>query len=167
VRASRLEKITEEDIIEMVRVNLLAPTLLTRMALPHLRSSGDGLIVNVTSAAALIGMPFYATYCAAKAGIARFSEALGRELKGENVRVLTVYPSGTDIPMMKTSRAGARTGFRGEPADALAQAIVAAIEAEAIEVIRGDENRLKMVQLNWSEPETLDDRFAALKVSLE
>jgi uncharacterized protein YggU (UPF0235/DUF167 family) len=48
-----------------------------------------------------------------------------------------------------------------------AQAIVAAIEAEAIEVIRGDENRLKMVQLNRSEPETLDDRFAALKVSLE
>ena len=61
VGASRLEQITEEDIIEMVRVNLLAPMLLTRMALPHLRSSGNGLIVNVTSAAALIGMPFYAT----------------------------------------------------------------------------------------------------------
>jgi short-subunit dehydrogenase len=119
VRASRLEKITEEDIIEMVRVNLLAPMLLTRMALPHLRSSGDGLIVNVTSAAALIGMPFYSTYCAAKAGIARFSEALRRELKGENVRVLTVYPSGTDTPMMKASRAGAAHGFSREPADAV------------------------------------------------
>ena len=88
-------------------------------------------------------------------------------MKGENVRVLTVYPSGTDTPTMKTSLAGAAHGFSREPADAVAQAIVAAIEAEAIEFIRGDENRLKMVQLNWSEPETLDDRFAALKLSLE
>jgi hypothetical protein len=49
----------------------------------------------------------------------------------------------------------------------VAQAIVAGIEADTIEVVRGDENRSKMVQLNWSEPETLDDRFAALKLSLE
>jgi uncharacterized oxidoreductase len=83
VRAGRLENTTEEDIMAMVQVNLLAPVLLTRKALPHLRSGRDSMIVNITSAAALIGMPFYATYCGAKAGLARFGEALRRELTGE------------------------------------------------------------------------------------
>jgi uncharacterized oxidoreductase len=167
VRASRLENTAEEDIVAMVQVNLLAPVLLTRRALPYLRSGGDSMIVNITSAAALIGMPFYATYCGAKAGLARFGEALRRELKGEGVRVLTVYPSGTDTPMMKTSRAGAAQGFSLEPAAAVARAVVAGMEADAIEITRGDENRVQMVELNWTDPKSLDERFAALKPSLE
>ena len=45
----------------MVEVDLVAPILLTQAALPHLRASGDGLVINVTSGIALIGAPFYAT----------------------------------------------------------------------------------------------------------
>jgi short-subunit dehydrogenase len=78
VRAGRLETTTEDDIQTMVDVDLLAPILLTRAALPELRRSGQGLIVNVTSGGALIGMPFYATYVATKAELARFGEALKR-----------------------------------------------------------------------------------------
>jgi uncharacterized oxidoreductase len=81
VRAGRLEFIPESEIRAMVEVDLLAPILLTREALPRLRKSGDGLIVKVTSAAALTGVPFYGTYAATKAGLARFGEALRRELK--------------------------------------------------------------------------------------
>src|SRR3546814_2742545 len=72
----------------MIEVDLVAPILLARAALPALRASGDGLIVDITSGIALIGMPFYATYAAVKAGLARFGEALRRELKGEGVHVL-------------------------------------------------------------------------------
>ncbi len=42
----------------MVEVDLAAPILLTQAALPHLRASGDGLVVNVTSGIVLIGAPF-------------------------------------------------------------------------------------------------------------
>lgn len=86
----------------MIEVDLLAPILLTQAALPHLRAMGNGLVVNVTSGIALIGVPFYATYAAAKAGLARFGEALRRELKGEGVHVLTLYPGATDTPMMQS-----------------------------------------------------------------
>jgi uncharacterized oxidoreductase len=48
---------------------------------------------------ALIGAPFYVTYAATKAGLARFGEALRREVKGDGVHVLTVYPGGTDTPI--------------------------------------------------------------------
>ena len=82
VRAGRLEVTTEAEIEAMLNVDLLAPILLTRAALPSLRASGDATVVNVTSGIALMGAPFYATYAAAKAGLARFGEALRRETQG-------------------------------------------------------------------------------------
>jgi uncharacterized oxidoreductase len=167
VRAGRLENMTEADIQAMVDADLVAPILLTRAALPALRESGDALIVDVASGAALVGVPFYAAYAAAKAGLARFGEALRRELKGEGVRVLTVYPAGTDTPMMKTNRAGSELGFGREPAAAVAAAVIEAIEADVFEVVRGGETRAAMVALNRNDPMALDERFLAIKAALE
>jgi uncharacterized oxidoreductase len=78
VRAGRLEVTGEAEIEAMLNVDLLAPILLTRAALPSLRASGGAMVVNITSGIALIGAPFYATYAAAKGGL---GEALRRELK--------------------------------------------------------------------------------------
>src|SRR5271167_4596256 len=167
VRAGCLEDTSEAEIRAMIEVDLVAPILLTRAALPHLRASGDGLVVNVTSGIALIGLPFYATYAAAKAGFARFGEALRRELKGEDVHVLTVYPGGTDTPMMKSNRAGPELGFAREPATAVADAVVQGIEANAFEVVRGGEARAQMVALNRKNPAAVDERFFGLKPALE
>jgi short-subunit dehydrogenase len=167
VRAGRLEAIPESEIRAMVEVDLVAPILLTREALPHLRKSGDSLVVNVTSAAALTGVPFYGTYAATKAGLARFGEALRRELKGEGVHVLTVYPIATDTPMMASSKAGADLGFGREPAADVAAAIVEGIEANALEVTRGGEARAKAIALNRENPLALDERFLGLKAALE
>jgi len=68
VRAGRLERISEEEVLAQVALNVTAPILLTRAALGALRASGDGLVVNVSSAIALVGMPFYTVYAATKAG---------------------------------------------------------------------------------------------------
>jgi uncharacterized oxidoreductase len=167
VRAGRLEATSEAEIEAMVTVDLLAPILLTRAALPALRASGDAVVVNVTSGIALLGAPFYTTYAAVKAGLARFGEALRRELKGEGVHVLTAYPSGTDTPMMKSNRAGPELGFGREPASDVAAAIVEGIETGAFEVIRGGEARAQMIALNRENPAAVDERFLGLKPALE
>jgi short-subunit dehydrogenase len=167
VRAGRLEKTSEEEIMSMIGVDLAAPILLTRAALPALRDSGEAMVVNVASGIALVGAPFYATYAAVKAGIAHFGEAMRRELKGEGVHVMTVYPGGTDTPMMRSNRAGPELGFSREPAAAVADAIVAGIEANAFEVIRGGETRSRMIALNRENPHAVDERFLALKPALE
>ena len=167
VRAGRLEVTTEAEIEAMLTVDLLAPILLARAALPSLRASGDAMVVNITSGIALIGAPFYATYAAAKAGLARFGEALRRELKGEGVHVLTVYPGGTDTPMMRTNRAGPELGFGREPASAVADATIEGIEADAFEVIRGGEARAQMIALNRDNPAAIDERMLAMKPTLE
>lgn len=167
VRAGRLENTPEEELQAMIDVDLAAPILLTRVALPVLRTSGDAMVINIASGIALIGAPFYATYAATKAGLARFGEALRRELKGEGVHVLTVYPGGTDTPMMKSNRAGPELGFSREPASAVAEAIVDGIEARAFEVIRGGETRAQMITLNRDNPAAVDERFLGLKPALE
>ena len=167
VRAGRLENTPEAELQAMIDVDLVAPILLTRAALPALRASGEAMIVNVASGIALIGVPFYATYAATKAGLARFGEALRRELKGEGVHVLTAYPGGTDTPMMKSNRAGAELGFSREPASAVAAAILEGIEANAFEVIRGGEARSQMIALNRDDPAVIDERFLSLKPALE
>ncbi len=75
--------------------------------MPALRDSGGDLVVVISSAMALVGLPFYATYAGTKAGVAHFAEALRRELYGEGVKVMTVYPGATSTPMMESSQAGA------------------------------------------------------------
>jgi short-subunit dehydrogenase len=167
VRAGRLENTSEAELQAMIDVDLVAPIMLTRAALPALRAGGDAMVVNVASGIALIGAPFYATYAATKAGLARFGEALRRELMGEGVHVLTAYPSGTDTPMMVSNRAGPELGFSREPALAVADAIVEGIETDAFEVIRGGEARAQMIALNRENPRAVDERFLGLKAALE
>jgi len=56
VRAGRLEAIEESEVLAQIALNLAAPVLLTRAALPALRGSGSGLVVNISSGIALIGL---------------------------------------------------------------------------------------------------------------
>ncbi len=167
VRAARLEHTSEAEIAAMIEVNLHAPILLTRDTLPALRKSGDAAIVLVSSGIGLVGMPFYSAYAAVKAGIAHFGEALRRELLGEGIHVMTVYPAATDTPMMSTSKVGEELGTVLEPAEAVAAALVAGLEAGEREVVRGGEARLAMIAANRARPSEIDQQFQNLKPKLE
>ncbi|MCK1492146.1 SDR family oxidoreductase [Bradyrhizobium sp. 180] len=166
VRAGRLEDTSEAEIRAMIEVDLVAPILLTRAALPALRLGGDSLVVNITSGIALVAAPFYATYAGVKAGLAKFGESLRRELKGEGVHVMTVYPGATDTPMMRSSRAGPELGFVREPPGAVSDAVLDGVDKLAFEVVRGGEARAKMIALNREDPAALDKRFLDLKPAL-
>jgi NAD(P)-dependent dehydrogenase (short-subunit alcohol dehydrogenase family) len=63
VRAGRLEDTTEAEIRTMIEVDLVAPIMLTRAALPELRASKDAVVVNITSGIALVAAPFYFDLC--------------------------------------------------------------------------------------------------------
>lgn len=163
-RGGRIEAIEEDAIRQMIEVNLAAPILLTRSALPALRASSDAVIVNISSASAQIGIPFYATQAATKAGITRFGEALRRELAGEGVGVLTVYPVATDTPMLATSRMQPAGGF--DSAEAVARETVEAIVANRIELTRGGAERRAMIALNHDDPAAVDRELASMKPAL-
>lgn len=85
-----------DDLAAMVDVNLRAPILLTRRALPHLIASGHGAIVNVASLAGKVPTPGGVVYSATKFGLRAFSMALADELAGTGVTVSCVSPGPVD-----------------------------------------------------------------------
>jgi short-subunit dehydrogenase len=80
-------------------LNFLSPVRLMRAVLPGMLARRSGVIVNVTSLAALVAIPDWIYQAASKTASATFSEALRVETKGSGVHVMTVYPGMTDTPM--------------------------------------------------------------------
>ena len=87
-----VEQVSPEDLGRMIDVNLKAPIILSRLALPHLRQSRGGAIVNVSSIAGRTAVPGSATYSASKFGLRIFTFALAEELRGSGIRVAVVSP---------------------------------------------------------------------------
>jgi len=160
VRAGRLDDVDTADILAMIALNLTAPILLTKAALPHLRAAatahGGAAVLGISSGIALVGLPFYATYAASKAGLARFDEALRRELIGTGIRVATAYPGATDTAMMATSQAGQDLGFGRRPVEEVAAEIVAGLEAGDAEINTSLRERRGMQDLNATAPLDVD-----------
>ena len=83
---------------ELLRLQVVAPTRLTRTALPGMIARGRGAVVNVSSGLAFSGalpappLPHRAVYASAKTYINTFSEILADELKGTGVLVQAVCP---------------------------------------------------------------------------
>ena len=158
VSAGALESISDEDIVAQININVTGLILLTKYALPLLKKSNEAAIVNVSSGIALIGLPFYATYAATKGAVKMFSEALRRELKDYPIQVTTLYPTGTDTPMMKT----ATTGNLHSP-EMVAQRTIEGLRNNSIDVILSDEASVK---LNRENPLEYDKKVAAMFDSL-
>ena len=73
-------------------VNFLGTVRLCRAVLPHMRRAGRGRIVNVSSVAAVIPIPFQSFYSASKAAINAYSMALANEVRPYGVSVCAVMP---------------------------------------------------------------------------
>ena len=79
-------------------VNLTAPALITRAALPGLRAAG-GVVVFVNSGAGLVANATWSAYAASKFGLRALADSLRAEERDRGVRVTTVYPGRTATPM--------------------------------------------------------------------
>ena len=90
------ENIAIEDLGRMIDVNLRAPIVLSRMAIPYIRESGGGAIVNVASLAGQVPVTGAAAYSASKFGLRAFTFALGAELAGSGIKLAAVSPGPID-----------------------------------------------------------------------
>ena len=91
-----VESVPAEALGRIIDVNLRAPIVLTRLALPYLRDAGGGAIVNVGSLAGRTPVPGSAVYSASKAGLRAFTHALAEELRGQGIKVALVAPGPID-----------------------------------------------------------------------
>ena len=77
---------------EVIDTNLTGVFHVCRAAIPHLRRRGGGTIINISSLAGKNSFITAAAYCASKAGLNAFSEALMQEVRYDNIRVSYVMP---------------------------------------------------------------------------
>lgn len=82
----------------VMAVNLTAPFLLSKAAIPHMVTNG-GAIVNVTSLAAHIGEAYAAAYCASKGGLAQMTKAMAMEYLKTPIRINAISPGGMATPI--------------------------------------------------------------------
>ena len=82
----------------LYRMNVSTAANACRAALPHLRASAAGRIVNVGANGALRSGAGMGAYAASKAGVHRLTESLAEELKGDRITVNAVLPSIIDTP---------------------------------------------------------------------
>jgi len=91
-----VERTGAAELGRMIDVNLRAPVILSRLAIPHLRKAGGGAIINVASLAGRTPVAGAATYSASKFGLRAFTFALGDELAGSGIKVAAVSPGPVD-----------------------------------------------------------------------
>ena len=84
------------DLGKMIDVNLKAPIMLTRLALPYMRDAGGGVVINVGSLAGQTPVPNSATYAAGKAGLRSLTYSLSEELGDAKIKVAIVSPGPID-----------------------------------------------------------------------
>jgi len=163
VSAGLLDKISDEDIINQININLTGLILLTKKCLPLLKQSEQGAIINVSSGLGYIAMPFYSVYSATKAAVRQFSDAMRRELHDFPIHIMTVYPTVTDTNMMTNAKVESEM----DSPDKVARESIEGLLKGEINVIFGGEDREENIKTNLLEPEKIDhyarERFEELK----
>jgi len=91
-----VEKVSAEDLGQMVDVNLKAPVILCRLAIPYMKKLDRAAIVNVASLAGRMPLAGAATYSATKFGLRTFTFALAEELRDTNIKLAAVSPGPID-----------------------------------------------------------------------
>jgi len=122
-----VEDIEATDLGKMIDVNLKAPVMLSRIALPYLHEAGGGAIINVGSLAGRAPIPGSATYAASKAGLRSFTYALGMELADSNIKLAVVSPGPIDTGFIMADIAATSDLTFSQPistAEEVAQAIL-------------------------------------------
>lgn len=110
---------------EMLHVNVVALTELTRALLPGMVGRARGRVLLVASTAAFQPGPSMAVYCASKAFVLNFGEAIGYELRGTGVTVTTLCPGPTLTEFTEGANTGKSVLFTGPMANVMSPAEVA------------------------------------------
>ncbi|MGH9683104.1 MAG: SDR family NAD(P)-dependent oxidoreductase [Candidatus Acidiferrales bacterium] len=99
------EQTSDEDWHRLLAANLTGTFYVSRAALPLLRGSGGGAIVNIGSILGLVARKRRAAYCAAKAGVTGLTKAMALDHAHENIRVNCICPSIVETELGRESMA--------------------------------------------------------------
>jgi NAD(P)-dependent dehydrogenase (short-subunit alcohol dehydrogenase family) len=101
-----IESMSYEDFEWLMNINFWGVVYGTKAFLPHLKASGEGHVVNVSSVFGLISFPTQSAYNAAKFAVRGFTDTLRMELEieGAPVSVTTIHPGGIKTNIARNAR---------------------------------------------------------------
>lgn len=126
---SGLEDTTPDGWDKVIAINLTGTFLGMRAAMPHLRASGNGSIVNVCSLYGLVATEGFTSYHASKGGMRMLTKAAALEYAKRGVRINAVFPGDTATPAQDNLSADER-------AKVLSQ-VPMGFEADSIDIAYG------------------------------
>lgn len=98
----RVEEVTPEELDATLQIDLAAMFHTARRAIPAMRASGGGSIINLSSAAGRFGFQLRSPYAAAKWGVVGFTKTLAIELGPDGIRVNAILPGLVDGPRIRS-----------------------------------------------------------------
>ncbi|HYS56442.1 MAG TPA: SDR family oxidoreductase [Thermoanaerobaculia bacterium] len=105
-----IEKASPDDMEHMMETNYFGTVWCTQAALPGMLARGEGVIVNVSSIAGLMGYARMGGYCATKFAVVGFTEALRDEVIGRGVRISLICPGTVDTEFFVKAERGKMPG---------------------------------------------------------
>jgi NAD(P)-dependent dehydrogenase (short-subunit alcohol dehydrogenase family) len=96
----RIDEVDWADWAKAVEINLMGSVLPARFALPHLRRSERGKVVQLSGGGATAPLPMLSAYAASKAAVVRFAETLAGELAGDGIDVNAIAPGALNTRML-------------------------------------------------------------------
>lgn len=87
-----VEEIPDKETLKVFQTNYFGPVQLINRVLPYMRQANKGLIINITSIAGYMGLPFRGHYSASKGALQTITEAYRLELKHTPIKLTTIAP---------------------------------------------------------------------------
>lgn len=151
---------------QVMLVNMVALTALTRKLLPQMIAKKRGAILNVSSSAGFLPIPGFAVYAASKAYVTSFSEAIRAELRGTGVSVCVLCPGPVHTEFTQVAKRPGKKPhesgpeFTHVPVEQVVHDGIAAVEADRPLVIPGFVMKLGMFFVRMT-PKSILGRFSA------
>jgi short-subunit dehydrogenase len=155
-----------DDARSLFDLNFFAPFHLAQLAAPWLKKS-KGTLVNVSSIAGQMTLPWLPVYCASKFALTSLTSSQRMELRRHGVNVMAVFPGyvDTDFQANSTGASAPQTIVKGRrfavSAEECAEAIVKGIEHRRTEVVTPSIGRV-LVWLNRLFPSIVESRIGAM-----
>lgn len=100
---SPIEKMSDDDIENTIKLNSFAPYMLSKMVVPHMKKQGYGRIINIGSISGVMGEANASVYSMTKASLIGLTKSLALELAQDNITVNVINPGWVDTELINNS----------------------------------------------------------------